>query len=58
MKDVSYDPTSDSITLQPGIHWGEALTALAPLGVAPLGGRLGSVINFLAVISFHNALYE
>ncbi|KIM38580.1 hypothetical protein M413DRAFT_447790 [Hebeloma cylindrosporum] len=43
MKDVSYDPASDSITLQPGIHWGEALTALEPLGVAPLGGRLGDV---------------
>lgn len=41
MKNVTYDPTSDTITLQPGIHWGEALTQLEPLGVAPLGGRLG-----------------
>ncbi|KAH9476278.1 putative FAD-linked oxidoreductase [Psilocybe cubensis] len=43
MKNVSYDATKDTITLQPGIHWGEALTALEPLGVAPLGGRLGDV---------------
>jgi len=52
MKDVSYDPASDSITLQPGIHWGEALTALGPLGVAPLGGRLGSVIFYLLSSAF------
>ncbi|KAF4609548.1 hypothetical protein D9613_012318 [Agrocybe pediades] len=43
MKNVSYNATSDTITLQPGIHWGEALTQLQPLGVAPLGGRLGDV---------------
>ncbi|PPQ79462.1 hypothetical protein CVT25_002624 [Psilocybe cyanescens] len=43
MKNVSYDSTRDTITLQPGIHWGEALSALEPLGVAPLGGRLGDV---------------
>ena len=56
MKDVSYDPASDSITLQPGIHWGEALTALEPLGVAPLGGRLGSVNILLSMypVSNHN----
>ncbi|KAF8154432.1 hypothetical protein B0H34DRAFT_660706 [Crassisporium funariophilum] len=43
MKNVSYNATSDTITLQPGVHWGEALTQLEPLGVAPMGGRLGDV---------------
>ncbi|KAJ7765610.1 FAD-binding domain-containing protein [Mycena metata] len=38
MKNVSYDPVTDSITLQPGVHWDEAITALEPLGVAPVGG--------------------
>jgi hypothetical protein len=41
MQNVTYDPISDTITLEPGIHWGDALTQLSPLGVAPLGGRLG-----------------
>ncbi|KAF9481751.1 FAD-binding domain-containing protein [Pholiota conissans] len=43
MQNVTYDPTSDTITLQPGIHWGDALSQLSPLGVAPLGGRLGDI---------------
>ena len=41
MKNVTYDATKDTITLQPGVHWDEALTELAPLGVAPMGGRFG-----------------
>ena len=40
MKAISYNATSNSITLQPGIRWGEALTQLESHGVAPLGGRL------------------
>ena len=43
MQNVTYDAASDTITLQPGIHWGDALQQLSPLGVAPLGGRLGCV---------------
>ncbi|KDR79387.1 hypothetical protein GALMADRAFT_93288 [Galerina marginata CBS 339.88] len=43
MNSVSYDSVKDTITLQPGIHWDDALTQLQPLGVAPLGGRLGDV---------------
>ncbi|KDR73986.1 hypothetical protein GALMADRAFT_269502 [Galerina marginata CBS 339.88] len=43
MKNISYDAAKDTITIQPGIHWGEALAALEPLGVAPLGGRLPDV---------------
>ncbi|KAF8960802.1 hypothetical protein BDZ97DRAFT_1921875 [Flammula alnicola] len=43
MNNVTFDPVSDTITLEPGIHWGDALTQLQPLGVAPLGGRLGDI---------------
>jgi FAD/FMN-containing dehydrogenase len=39
MKNVSYDPVRDSITLEPGIHWLEAVAALEPQGVAPVGGK-------------------
>jgi hypothetical protein len=39
MKNVTYDPKTDSITLQPGIHWQEAVDALEPFGVAPVGGE-------------------
>jgi len=48
MKEVSYNSSKDTITLQPGIHWGEALNTLEALGVAPMGGRLryDQVINF------------
>ncbi|KAJ6615152.1 hypothetical protein B0H10DRAFT_2042344 [Mycena sp. CBHHK59/15] len=38
MKNASYDPVKDTITLEPGIHWDEALAALEPQGVAPVGG--------------------
>ena len=41
MANVSYDPVRDTINLQPGVRWGEAIARLEPLGVAPLGGRLG-----------------
>jgi FAD/FMN-containing dehydrogenase len=38
MKNASYSPVTDSITLEPGIHWQEAVAALEPFGVAPVGG--------------------
>lgn len=40
MKNVSYNPLKDSISLEPGPSWGEALSVLEPHGVAPLGGRV------------------
>ncbi|KAJ2931944.1 hypothetical protein H1R20_g5134, partial [Candolleomyces eurysporus] len=43
MTNVSYDATRDTINLQPGVRWGEAIAYLEPFGVAPLGGRLGDV---------------
>ncbi|KAF8209356.1 hypothetical protein K438DRAFT_1960352 [Mycena galopus ATCC 62051] len=43
MANASYDPAADSITLEPGIHWQDAVNVLAPFGVAPVGGRAGDV---------------
>ncbi|KAJ7060938.1 hypothetical protein C8F01DRAFT_1141356 [Mycena amicta] len=43
MNNVSYDAAKDSIILEPGAHWGNATTTLAPFGVAPVGGRVGDV---------------
>ncbi|KAJ7590537.1 FAD-binding domain-containing protein [Mycena floridula] len=43
MKDVSYDPIRDTVTLQPGSTWGEVISALEPLGVAVMGGRVSDV---------------
>ncbi|KAJ3727591.1 hypothetical protein C8R42DRAFT_572545 [Lentinula raphanica] len=38
-----YDTERDTITLEPGVRWGEVITALEPLGVAPVGGRISEV---------------
>ncbi|KAJ3811745.1 FAD-binding domain-containing protein [Lentinula lateritia] len=43
MNSTSYDSESDTITLLPGIHWGDATSALQPYGVAPVGGRIATV---------------
>ncbi|KAK7043896.1 hypothetical protein VNI00_008062 [Paramarasmius palmivorus] len=57
MKQATYDAAKDSITLEPGMRWGETVAALAPQGVAPVGGRaahvgsgflLGGGISFLS----------
>ena len=50
MKDVTYNPQNDSITLEPGVSWEDAIAAVEPHGVAPLGGRVGSVAIRLLVI--------
>lgn len=43
MYNVSYNPSRETISLQPGVRWGEAIAYLEPLGVTPLGGRLPDV---------------
>ncbi|KAK7043921.1 hypothetical protein VNI00_008087 [Paramarasmius palmivorus] len=57
MKEATYNAQKDTVTLQPGIRWGETVAALAPQGVAPVGGRaahvgsgflLGGGISFLS----------
>lgn len=40
MKGVSYNPSRDTITLEPGASWGDALVTLEAQGVAPMGGRV------------------
>ncbi|EEB97643.1 hypothetical protein MPER_02999 [Moniliophthora perniciosa FA553] len=45
MKQATYDAQKDSITLQPGIRWGEVVAKLAPQGVAPVGGRAAQVTS-------------
>ena len=42
MQNVTYDATRDTIILEPGVRWVNAISALEPYGVAPLGGRVGS----------------
>ncbi|KAJ6588206.1 FAD-binding domain-containing protein [Mycena capillaripes] len=39
MQNASYDSAKDSIILEPGIHWADAVIALEPFGVAPVGGK-------------------
>lgn len=39
MNAYSYNSTSDSITIEPGVLWGNIYEGLAPQGVAPVGGR-------------------
>jgi FAD/FMN-containing dehydrogenase len=46
MQSVTYSPATDTITLQPGMRWVDAIAAVETYGVAPLGGRVG-----LAVVS-------
>jgi len=43
MTAISYDAGTDSITLEPGVHWEDAVSTLQSMGVAPVGGRQGDV---------------
>ncbi|KAF7353925.1 FAD-binding protein [Mycena venus] len=43
MQKASYDPEKDTIELEPGIRWRDAVVALEPYSVAPVGGRVGDV---------------
>ncbi|KAJ4481093.1 hypothetical protein J3R30DRAFT_3403353 [Lentinula aciculospora] len=43
MKEASYDRNHDTITMEPGVRWGEVIAAMEPLGVAPVGGRISDV---------------
>ncbi|KAK7435351.1 hypothetical protein VKT23_019702 [Stygiomarasmius scandens] len=43
MNQVSYDASKDTITMQPGVRWGQSAIALEPQGVAPVGGRVDDV---------------
>ncbi|KAF8623252.1 hypothetical protein AX17_007498 [Amanita inopinata Kibby_2008] len=43
MANASYDTTTKTITIQPGIPWEGAIVATESYGVAPLGGRVRDV---------------
>ncbi|KAK1222652.1 hypothetical protein PQX77_014490 [Marasmius sp. AFHP31] len=43
MDSVSYEPQRGTITLLPGVRWGDAINGLEPFGVAPVGGRVKRV---------------
>jgi hypothetical protein len=47
MRNAFYDPAKDSIILEPGIHWQEAVTVLEPYGVAPVGGKFVPLFVYL-----------
>ncbi|PWY98141.1 FAD-binding domain-containing protein [Testicularia cyperi] len=40
MTDFSYDARSKSVSLQPGLRWGDVYNQSAAHGVAPMGGRV------------------
>ncbi|KAF9075479.1 hypothetical protein BDP27DRAFT_1212193 [Rhodocollybia butyracea] len=43
MNVTTYNATTDTITMQPGIKWGNASGILEPFGVSPVGGRYADV---------------
>lgn len=43
MTDYSYDANSQTISIQPGLRWGQVNEMSEPYGVAPLGGRVSDV---------------
>jgi len=40
MNNISYNPSKDTIILEPAVRWGESVTALESQGVSPVGGRV------------------
>ncbi|KAJ7635403.1 FAD-binding domain-containing protein [Roridomyces roridus] len=57
MSNVSYDPATDIVSLEPGVRFGDAETVLEQYGVSIIGGRasdigtgllLGGGINFMS----------
>ncbi|KAJ6595028.1 FAD-binding domain-containing protein [Mycena vulgaris] len=60
MTNVSYSPVTDTITVQPGVHWGDAMAAIEPHGVSVIGGRASDIGMGLLLgggISFVSPLY-
>lgn len=41
MTSATFDAKRDSITLEPGVLWEDAISSLQAFGVAPVGGRVG-----------------
>ncbi|KAF9069818.1 FAD-binding domain-containing protein [Rhodocollybia butyracea] len=43
MNNISYNQETNTISMEPGLTWGEATNAMEPFGVAPVGGRASAV---------------
>ncbi|KAJ7652381.1 FAD-binding domain-containing protein, partial [Mycena polygramma] len=60
MSNVSYNSTTDTVTVQPGVHWGDAMAAVESHGVSVIGARASDVGMGLLLgggISFVSPLY-
>ncbi|CAK5284573.1 unnamed protein product [Mycena citricolor] len=60
MNSTAYDPHSKTATVQPGVHWGDALDAVQSHGVSVVGGRASDIGTGLLLgggISFVSPLY-
>ncbi len=43
MRGFSYDATTSTVSVEPGLRWGEVYNMSEPYGVAPMGGRVSHV---------------
>ncbi|KAJ7159198.1 FAD-binding domain-containing protein [Mycena crocata] len=60
MTSVSYSPATDTVTVAPGVHWGDAMASIEPYGVTVIGGRASDIGMGLLLgggISFVSPLY-
>ncbi|KAJ7463627.1 FAD-binding domain-containing protein [Mycena latifolia] len=60
MTNVSYSPVTKTVTVLPGVHWGDAMTVVEPYGVSVIGARASDVGMGLLLgggISFVSPLY-
>ncbi|KAJ7706613.1 FAD-binding domain-containing protein [Mycena metata] len=60
MTSTSYNPVTETVTVQPGVHWGDAMAAVDAFGVSVLGGRASDIGTGLLLgggISFASPLY-
>ncbi|KAJ7659191.1 FAD-binding domain-containing protein [Mycena polygramma] len=60
MTNASYNPSTDTVTVQPGVHWGQAADAIEAQGVSVIGGRAADVGTGLLLgggISFTSPLF-
>ncbi|KAF5366893.1 hypothetical protein D9757_011387 [Collybiopsis confluens] len=57
MNATSYNPKKDTITMQPGIRWGDALNILEPHGVAATNSDVGTALLLGGGLSYLSPAY-
>ncbi|KAJ7211616.1 FAD-binding domain-containing protein [Mycena pura] len=60
MNSTVYNPSTDTVTVQPGVHWGDAMDTVEPFGVSVIAGRardIGTGLLLGGGISFVSPLY-